>query len=161
MTAVIESGEERPCASSAGSGISAISQIEFKKAVLRLEVTPHVIDENWVKLDINTTKDEFDDTRAIIIDGNVQVPILTRSAITSLYLADGQTTVIGGLSSEIESLQEAGIPVLKNLPGLGGFFRNRASRNSLSDTLIFITPHILPQAEKGKTQDKVSGGPDS
>ena len=159
LTAVIESGEERPFASSAGSGVAAVSQIEFKKAVLRLEVTPHVIDENWVKLDINTTKDEFDDTRAIVIDGNVQVPILTRSAITSLYLADGQTTVIGGLSSEIESLQEAGIPFLKNLPGVGGMFRNRASRNAFSDTLIFITPHILPQVENtAKAQDRVTGG---
>lgn len=162
LTAVIESGEERPFASAAGSGISTVSQIEFKKAVLRLEVTPHVIDENWVKLDINTTKDEFDDTRSIIIDGNIQVPILTRSAITSLYLANGQTTVIGGLSSEFESLQEAGIPFFKNLPGVGGVFRNRASRNALSDTLIFITPHILPQVNKtAKPQNKVTGGSES
>lgn len=148
LTAVIESGEERPFASAAGAGFSAIPQIEFKKAVLRLEVTPHVIDENWVKLDIFTTKDEFDDTRSIIIAGTLQTPILTRSALTSLYLADGQTTVIGGLSSETQSDQVAGIPGLKDLPGVGGLFRNNISRTALNDTLIFITPHILPQAEK-------------
>jgi type IV pilus assembly protein PilQ len=146
LAAVIESGEERPFASSAGSGIATVSQIEFKKAALRLEVTPHVIDKNWVKLDIDTNKDDFDDTRAIIIDGNVQVPILTRSAVTSLYLANGQTTVIGGLSSETKSLQEEGIPFLKSLPGVGGLFRNRATRKAFNDTLIFITPHILPKA---------------
>ncbi len=146
LAAVIESGEERPFASSAGSGIAAVSQIEFKKAALRLKVTPHVIDRNWVKLDIDTNKDDFDDTRAIIIDGNVQVPILTRSAVTSLYLANGQTTVIGGLSSETKSLQEEGIPILKSLPGVGGLFRNRATRKAFNDTLIFITPHILPKA---------------
>lgn len=146
LTAIIESGEERPFASSAGSGLAAVSQIEFKKAALRLEVTPHVIDKNWVKIDLNTTKDDFDDTRAIVIDGNAQVPILTRSATTSLYLANGQTTVIGGLSSETKSLQEEGVPFLKNIPGLGGMFRNRAGRNSFTDTLIFITPHILPRA---------------
>lgn len=151
LPAVIESGEERPFASAAGSGIATVSQIEFKKAVLRLEVTPHVIDTNWVKLNIDTTKDEFDDTRAIIIDGNVQVPILTRSANTSLYLANGQTTVIGGLSSEINSLQEEGIPILKSLPGVGAAFRNRSNRDAFSDTLIFITPHILPQAGKPST----------
>ncbi len=152
LPAVIESGEERPFASSAGTGATAIRQIEFKKAALRLEVTPHVIDKNWVKLDIDTTKDEFDDTRSIIIDGNVQVPILTRSANTVLYLANGQTTVIGGLSSETKSLQEEGIPVLKDLPGVGGVFRNQEGRNAFSDTLIFITPHILPRA--GKTEEK-------
>jgi type IV pilus assembly protein PilQ len=147
LTAVIESGEERPFASAAGAGFSAIPQIEFKKAVLRLEVTPHVIDENWVKLDIFTTKDEFDDTRSIIIAGTLQTPILTRSALTSLYLADGQTTVIGGLSSETQSEQVSGIPGLKDLPGIGGLFRNNINRTALNDTLIFITPHILPQAE--------------
>ena len=145
LTATIESGEERPFASAAGSGVAAVSQIEFKKAVLSLEVTPHVIDKNWVKLDINTTKDEFDDTRSIVIDGNVQVPILTRSAITALYLSNGQTTVIGGLSSETKGRQEDGIPFLKDIPGLGGMFRSQSDRDSFSDTLIFITPHILPQ----------------
>ena len=148
LTAVIESGEERPFASAAGSGIAAVSQVEFKKAVLRLEVTPHVIDENWVKLDINTTKDDFDDTRSIIIDGNIQTPILTRSAITSLYLANGQTTVIGGLSTETKSLQEEGIPFLKSIPGLGAMFRSREGNDAFTDTLIFITPHILPRVAK-------------
>ncbi len=148
LTAVIESGEERPFSSSAGSGVAAVSQVEFKSATLRLEVTPQVIDTNWVKLDINTRKDEFDDTRSIIVDGNVQTPILTRSAITSLYLATGQTTVIGGLSSESISNQEDGIPFLKNIPGLGAMFRNSLNRDSFSDTLIFITPHILPRGDK-------------
>ena len=146
LTAIIESGEERPFASASGGGIAAVSRVEFKKAVLRLEVTPHVIDKNWVKLNLDTTKDDFDDTRAVIIDGNAQVPVITRSAITSLYLANGQTTVIGGLSSESKSLQEEGIPFLKNIPGLGGMFRNQAGRKTFSDTLIFITPHILPRA---------------
>ena len=146
LTAIIESGEERPFASASGGGIAAVSRVEFKKAVLRLEVTPHVIDKNWVKLNLDTTKDDFDDTRAVIIDGNAQVPVITRSASTSLYLANGQTTVIGGLSSESKSLQEEGVPFLKNIPGLGGMFRNQSDRKTFSDTLIFITPHILPQA---------------
>lgn len=145
QTAVIESGEERPFVSAVGTGLAAFPQIEFKKAVLRLEVTPHVIDENWVKLVINTKKEEFDDARAVVIEGTLQVPIVTRSALTTLYLADGQTTVIGGLSSETRVNQEAGIPVLKDIPGVGLLFRNSARRTALNDTLIFITPRILPQ----------------
>ena len=143
--ATIESGEERPFASAAGTGIGAVAQVQFREAVLRLEVTPHVIDENWVKLDVNTTKDDFDDTRSININGNIQVPILTRSAVTSLYLANGQTTVIGGLSSETKSKQRNGLPILKDIPGLGKMFESQNDRNGFSDTLIFITPHILPQ----------------
>ena len=146
QTAVIESGEERPFVSAVGTGIAAFPQIEFKKAVMRLEVTPHVIDENWVKLDIDTKKEEFDDNRTVIIEGSIQTPILTRSAITSLYLADGQTTVIGGLSSETESDQVSGVPGLKNIPGIGQLFRTNSTKTNFNDTLIFITPHVLPQA---------------
>lgn len=145
LTAVIESGEERPFSSAAGAGAGAISQVEFKEAVLRLEVTPHVIDTDWVKLDINSTNDEFDDTQSIIIDGNEQVPIITRSAITSLYLANGQTTVISGLSSETSTDIEDGIPYLKGIPGIGPLFRSSSKRDAFDDTLIFITPHILPR----------------
>ncbi len=164
QTAIIESGEERPFVSAVGTGIASFPQIEFKRAVLRLEVTPQVIDENWVKLDINTVKDEFDDARSVVIEGTVQVPILTRSALTSLYLADGQTTVIGGLSSETQSDQEGGIPGLKNLAGFGALFRNSSSRTSLNDTLIFITPHILPRAEvdeRGNLTPRNSGSSSS
>ncbi len=155
QTAIIESGEERPFVSAVGTGLAAFPQIEFKRAVLRLEVTPQVIDENWVKLVIDTTKDEFDDAQAVIIEGTLQVPIITRSALTTLYLADGQTTVIGGLSSETRSETETGIPILKDIPGLGFFFRNSTTRTALNDTLIFITPRIVPPSNNAN-----GAGPD-
>lgn len=145
QTAIIESGEERPFQSATGTGIASTPTVEFKKALLSLEVTPQVIDGYWIKLKINTTKDEFDDSRPILIDGTLQVPILTRMATTNLYLADGQTTVIGGLSTDTESEQIEGIPLLKNLPLLGPLFRSTNTRTALSDTLIFITPRILPE----------------
>lgn len=142
--AIIESGEERPFQSAVGSGAGATPVVEFKKALLSLEVTPQVIDGNWIKLNIHTTKDDFDDSRSVIIEGTMQVPITTRSATTVLYLADGQTTVIGGLSTNSELDQEAGIPFLKDIPIFGGLFRNTNQRSVLNNTVIFITPHILP-----------------
>lgn len=146
QTALIESGEERPFQSASGTGLNTTPTVEFKEALLSLEVTPQVIDGQWIKLQIQTSKDEFDDTGAVIIDGTLQVPIITRSASTLLYLADGQTTVIGGLSTQSENDGESGIPFLKDVPLLGYAFRNTTTRSSFSDTLIFITPHILPAA---------------
>lgn len=153
QTAVIESGEERPFQSASGTGLNTTPTVEFKEALLSLEVTPQVIDGEWIKLQINTSKDEFDDTSAVIIDGTLQVPIITRSASTLLYLADGQTTVIGGLSSQSENDGETGIPLLKDLPLLGPAFRNTVNRSSFSDTLIFITPHVLPTSAPGAAGD--------
>src|SRR5699024_719800 len=54
--ATIESGEERPFQSASGTGVTTTPTVEFKEALLSLEVTPQVIDGNWIKLDIHTTK---------------------------------------------------------------------------------------------------------
>lgn len=144
QTAIIESGEERPFQSVSGTGSNATVSVEFKKALLRLEVTPQVIDGEWIKMRILTSKDEFDDSKAVVIADTIQVPISTRSATTTLYLADGQTTVIGGLSTESSSSNTSGIPFLKEIPGFGNLFKSRGTRDSMTDTLIFITPHVLP-----------------
>ena len=71
-------------------------KIEYKKAVLSLEVTPHVIGNNTLKLNINTKKDELDFANAV----GGQPAINTKKATTNVLLFDGQTTVIGGLSKE-------------------------------------------------------------
>lgn len=144
QTAIIESGEERPFQSVSGTGANATVSVEFKQALLRLEVTPQVIDGDWIKMRIITSKDEFDDSKAVVIADTIQVPISTRSAETTLYLADGQTTVIGGLSTETKSDNTSGVPLLKDIPGIGAAFRSRGTRDSMTDTLIFITPHVLP-----------------
>jgi len=143
QTALIESGEERPFQSAQGAGAATTSVVEFKKALLSLEVTPQVIDGNWIKLHIKTTKDDFDDSRAVLIEGTIQVPIITRAATTTLYLADGQTTVIGGLSTASRTNQNAGLPFLKDIPGLGRLFGSTNDRDVLTDTLIFLTPRII------------------
>lgn len=151
--AVIESGEERPFQSASGSGAATTPVVEYKEALLSVEVTPQVIDGQWIKLAIRTAKDDFDDTGAVLIDGTLQVPIITRTAETMLYLANGQTTVIGGLSTTSETDGETGVPFFKDIPLLGQLFRSDSRGSSFSDTLIFITPTILgnlPTVEAGQ-----------
>lgn len=143
QTATIESGEERPFQSAQGTGAGTTTTVEFKEALLSLEVTPQVIDGTWIKLRIKTTQDDFDDSRAILIDGAVQVPIITRAATTQLYLADGQTTVIGGLSTASRINQSNGLPFLHGIPVLGHLFGNTNDRDTFGDTLIFLTPRII------------------
>lgn len=133
--AVIESGNEVPYQTVENGEV----KIEYKKAVLSLEVTPHVIGENALKLNINTSKDELDFANAVA----GQPSILTKKAQTNVLLYDGQTTVIGGLSKEKTDESESGIPWLKNIPVLGYLFKGKRTQNQLDELLIFITPHIL------------------
>jgi len=132
--AIFESGEEVPYQSVDDGNV----KIEFKRAVLKLEVTPHVIDGEALKLIIKVNKDQVDRT--------VNPPsIITKNAETNVILYDGQTTVIGGLNSASDGRADSGVPGLRNLPFLGVFFRGEQTATEMEDVLIFITPHILKQ----------------
>ncbi|MFH0844751.1 MAG: type IV pilus secretin PilQ, partial [Pseudomonadota bacterium] len=109
QAAVIESGAEVPFQTVSAEGNI---QIEWKKAVLKLEVTPHVIDGKILKMKILTHKDELDFTRTV--QGNPT--IITKKAETNLILLDGQTTVIGGLTKETTTKSEDGVPGMKDIP---------------------------------------------
>jgi type IV pilus assembly protein PilQ len=137
QTAIIESGDEVPFQTVDDNKV----QIEYKKAVLRLEVTPHVIEGDTLKMDITTNKDELDFTRTV--SGNPTV--ITKKAQTNVVLFDGQTTVIGGLNKQTDRGVDYGIPWLRNIPGLGYLFKGESKSNQMQDLLIFITPHILKQ----------------
>ena len=140
--AIIESGAEVPYQSLDKEGNI---DVKFKDAVLRLEVTPHVIDGRMLKLEIVTLKDEVDFTNTVL--GNPT--IITKKAQTTLILYDGQTTVIGGLTKQSLSESDAGIPGLKDIPLLGYLFKSEGKTDKMEEVLIFITPHVLDK-EKGK-----------
>ncbi|CCK78871.1 type IV pilus secretin PilQ [Desulfobacula toluolica] len=135
--AVIESGKEVPFQTVEEGEVS----IDWKKAVIKLEVTPHVIEDQIIRLEIVTHKDELDFANEV----NGNPTIITKNAQTTVMLFDGQTTVIGGLNKEKSSGGEDGVPGLKNVPGLGWLFKSMGKAEEMEELLIFITPHILKE----------------
>jgi type IV pilus assembly protein PilQ len=145
--AFIESGREVPYQTVEDDEVN----IEYKEAVLRLEVTPHVIDGHTIKLDIFTTKDELDFENAV---GNNPI-IITKKARTGVILFNGQTTVIGGLSKETKSSSDFGIPYLRDIPYLGYLFGGYGRSKNKEDLLIFITPHILAEQHRALAEGRM------
>ena len=146
QTAVIESGREVPFQTVVDDEVN----IEFKKAVLRLEVTPNVIEDNLLRMKIVTSKDELDFSNTVF--GNPIV--ITKRAQTAVLLRDGQTTVIGGLRKETNSEAEIGVPLLKDIPLMGHLFKRNSESNSMEEILIFITPHILQNHPQNAMRSK-------
>lgn len=144
--AIIESGKQVPYQTVVDGEVN----IEYKKAVLSLEVTPHVIGGETLKLKIKTTKDELDFANAVA----GQPAISTKRAETNVILLDGQTTVIGGLNKEKVDDSEKGVPVLSKIPLLGYFFKGTSKKKEMDDVLIFITPHILKEKVLAESQDE-------
>jgi type IV pilus assembly protein PilQ len=133
--AIIESGTEVPYQTVEDGEVN----VEYKDAVLSLVVTPHVIGDNILKLNIKTKKDELDFTNAV----RGQPAVNTKRASTNVLLYDGQTTVIAGLSKENSERQDSGVPWLKDIPIIGYLFKGKGTKDGLEELLIFITPHIL------------------
>ena len=114
--------------------------VTFKDAALTLRVTPQITAANTVIMNIfleNATPDYSETNPAQPIPA-----INTQRAVTSVLMADGDTTVIGGIFTKIESQTERRTPFLHRVPLLGWLFRTDTRTENDSELLIFITPRI-------------------
>ncbi|MDP2645122.1 MAG: type IV pilus secretin PilQ [Desulfobacterales bacterium] len=128
-------------------------EVKFEEVVLRLEIKPHVIDGNVLKMEVIVKKDEVDDSRNVA--GNPY--IIKKQTNTTLIVRNGETIVISGLSKQKNTDTERGVPALKDIPLLGSLFRGTGTSNSMEEVLIFITPHILDKHPSGQQPVSLKG----
>lgn len=137
--AVISQGVEVPYQSQTASGGGTISNIEFKEALLKTEVTPQITPNNNVIMDILVKKDQPGQP---LVPGG-QPPIDTREVQTKVQVQNGQTVVLGGIY-EFEKVEDVRqVPFFGDLPGIGNLFKSRLEDNSRFELLIFVTPKIV------------------
>ncbi len=138
QTAFTENGEKVPYVST--SGLSG-TQVQWQDAVLRLEITPHVISDDILKMKIVVKNDQVDPTRTVL--GNPY--IIKKQTDTTLICRDGETIVISGLTKITTDDTDKGVPGLKDTPLIKYLFGSTDNSKKMEDVLIFITPHILKQ----------------
>jgi len=134
-TASIESGEEIPYQEKAGQGATSTA---FKKAVLRLEVTPFITQHNKIILNLKVNQDKIS---AKEIQG---VPAIdTRKLQTEIAVLDSQTIVLGGIHEDTNKDNQDQVPFFANIPLLGKLFQHKKQTANQKETLIFVTPKII------------------
>ena len=142
--AFTENGERVPFTTlESNSGGAPTQTTKFEDVVLRLEITPHVIDGKNLKMTISVKKDEVDMTRKSSLGDPF---IIKKKTETVLIVRDGETIVISGLTKQRISDSTAGWPLLKDIPVLGYLFKADNKNEAMEEVLIFITPHILQVA---------------
>ncbi|EAR26758.1 putative type IV pilus biogenesis protein PilQ (cytoplasmic ATPase) [Pseudoalteromonas tunicata D2] len=134
----IEQGTEIPYVQAASSGATTV---EFKKAVLSLEVTPHITPDNKVILDLVITQDTPGDT-VQTPTGNA-VAINTQEIRTQVLVENGQTIVLGGIYQQQVINSSSKVPLLGDIPYLGALFKRTSEKTEKKELLIFVTPKIL------------------
>jgi type IV pilus assembly protein PilQ len=134
--ASIEQGTEIPyqAASTAGN-----TDVQFKKATLRLEVTPQITPEGAIFLDVKVNKDSPGQPT---LSGPA---INTKNVQTQVLVENGGTIVIGGIYEQEDRTTVTKVPWLGDIPFLGYLFKNTSRSNSRTELLIFITPRVVSE----------------
>lgn len=134
--ALIEQGIELPYQVATSSGATSIM---FRKANLRLEVTPQITPDGNVVIDVDVNKDSVgQETRAgFAID--------TKHVKTQVMVENGGTVVLGGIYQQTERNTTTKVPLLGDVPVLGYLFRSNTRTNDKTELLVFITPKIVAE----------------
>lgn len=124
-----------------GTGIPTPFQtIERKDVGLILKVTPHVDDDNGVRMEIVQEVSSIAPTQ---MPGAVDLITSKREISTTVHVADGSLLVLGGLTSDEASQSIQGIPGLSRIPLIGGLFKSRQSGRTRRNLMIFLRPIIV------------------
>ena len=115
----------------------------FKDVAITVEVTPNLIDDKSLQLDLKVIKEDLVE---FIDIGGVPAPRTTKlEGETKVTLKDGETVVIGGIYKKRDSITDSKVPFLGEIPILGELFKRTERDENLHEVMIFITTRILNQ----------------
>ncbi|MCU6432206.1 type IV pilus secretin PilQ [Undibacterium sp. Jales W-56] len=134
LKASIEQGTELPYQVATSSGATSIF---FRKASLRLEVTPQITPDGNVILDVDVHKD------SVGVETRAGFAIDTKEVKTMVLVENGGTVVLGGIFQQNERNNETKVPFFGDIPLFGNLFKTTGRTNDKTELLVFITPKII------------------
>ena len=134
--AVIEQGVEIPYQIATSSGATSIA---FRKATLRLDVTPQITPDGNVNLDLEVNKDSL----GVTTPGGIAIN--TKRVKTQVLVENGGTVVIGGIFTQEEQEDQTKVPLLGDLPFVGVLFKSTTRSSKKKEMLVFITPKLVSE----------------
>ncbi len=134
---------EHPYVERTVSAGTVTETVKFKEVGVKLTVTPHVTRDSMIRLHIQP---EFNVFVERVTLSTTDVPVVdTRKVNTIALVKDGQTVVLGGMRKKDVSKEKNKIPLLGDLPLIGGLFRFEGEDTAVTELIVFITPRIVGQ----------------
>ncbi len=139
--ATVASGTKFPIISVTSVGGAQQAAITFQDVTTRLQVTPRVIGDGRLVLNIGV-KDE------VVVDrinaASLVAPVVsTRNTVTQAEILDGGTVVIAGLRQESSNNDERGVPFLSKIPVLGWLFKSDLTEAQHGELVVFLTAKVV------------------
>ncbi len=149
QTARLEVGDEVPVVTQQAEGFEAdariVNTVEQRQTGVILKVTPRVNASGLVVLDI---EQEVSDVVRTSTSGIDSPTIAQRRISTTVAVASNQTVVLGGLIQDDVGDLTSGVPILKDIPGIGALFSNTTQVTSRTELLVMITPKVLTSQQE-------------
>ena len=137
----------------------AMTVTEFKEVGVSLRVTPHITRGGMIRLELNPSFSVKVDDVNIAIPGSINTstqPVVDkRVAETTMMVKNNTTVVLGGMRKQNKTLQERKVPVLGDLPILGGLFKSTGESEFTSELVVFVTPRIVITPEMSAREGEV------
>lgn len=144
-TAIVKTEEERPTTTnSQNSTGNTAGNGPPRNAGITLEISPTISPNNYLRLNVNLEVSRF----VGAFDANSPTGggiVLRRSIRTQVTMPSDATMVLGGVIEDSESANDGGIPLLKDIPILGFFFRKSENTSNKTNLYFFVTPTILDE----------------
>ena len=139
-----------------GNDVAIDRTVQFEQVGTQLTIVPTINDDDYVSVQI---LQEVSSLTTQTIQAALNAPVIsTREATTRTVIRDGQTVVIAGLIGDSRETIESGIPLLKDIPILGAFFKRRSVSRNRSEVAIFVTPYIVrSDADADTIRERVRG----
>ena len=136
VPAIVEQGTELPYQQATSSGATSVT---FKKANLKLEVTPQITPDGNIILDVDVNND----TPGVLTTSGYAIN--TQHLKTIVMVENGGTVLLGGIFQETEQDSVTKVPLLGDIPFLGYLFKSTGKTRNKTELLIFITPKIISE----------------
>jgi type IV pilus assembly protein PilQ len=139
----IEQGTEIPYVTPGSA--NAPATVQFKKAVLALDVTPQITPDGRIIMSVEIRKDAVG--QFVPVQGGGSVPSIdTKNVTTQIAVNNGDTAVIGGIYEETINNNVTKVPLLGDIPILGYVFKQTGKEIDKTELLIFLTPRIIRES---------------
>jgi general secretion pathway protein D len=136
-------GSEVPFNQSTRTGLDVVvdQTVQFRKVGTQLTIVPTVNTDGYVTFRI---LQEVSALTSQTIQAALNAPVIsTREAETSAIVKSGHTIIIGGLIDDSQQSTQSGVPILQDIPILGGLFRSRGTSHTRTELALFVTPHVV------------------
>jgi type IV pilus assembly protein PilQ len=139
--AIMQVGVDLPQVTNTTTTTGTTNSVEWKKIGIVLDVTPSVTNDKHIIMKIKVSKDTQGEN--VQTTEGLMFSINKKEATTEVIVADGETTVIGGLYEDTTQDTNNGVPGLMNIPIVGWLFKNKSTSLKRTELMIFVTPRIV------------------